>query len=72
MSKPMAKWSTGAQVIDTRRARTSMARGAVRLLSEKAGIGMPEVAVYDASQCLRTGAFRDSSLVAVSHGRSTP
>jgi heat shock protein HtpX len=41
----------------------------VRRLAEKAGIGMPEVAVYDgAPNAFATGAFRDSSLVAVSTG----
>jgi heat shock protein HtpX len=70
MSKPMAKWSTGAQVIDTpQSADEQWLVGAVRRLSEKAGIGMPEVAVYDGEpNAFATGAFRDSSLVAVSTG----
>jgi len=70
MSKPMAKWSTGAQVIDTpQSADEQWLVGTVRRLSEKAGIGMPEVAVYDGEpNAFATGAFRDSSLVAVSTG----
>jgi heat shock protein HtpX len=70
MSKPMAKWSTGAQVIDTpQSADEQWLVGAVRRLAEKAGIGMPEVAVYEGEpNAFATGAFRDSSLVAVSTG----
>jgi len=41
----------------------------VRRLSEKAGIGMPEVAVYEGEpNAFATGAFRNSALVAVSTG----
>jgi heat shock protein HtpX len=41
----------------------------VKRLSEKAGIGMPEVAMYEGEpNAFATGAFRDSSLVAVSTG----
>mgnify|MGYP001413868214 CR=1 FL=1 len=70
MSKPMAKWSTGAQVIDTpASADEQWLVGTVRRLAEKAGIGMPEVAVYEGEpNAFATGAFRDSSLVAVSTG----
>lgn len=70
LSKPMAKWSTGAQVIDTpQSADEQWLVGTVRRLSEKAGIGMPEVAVYEGEpNAFATGAFRDSSLVAVSTG----
>jgi heat shock protein HtpX len=70
MSKTMAKWSTGAQVIDTpQSADEQWLVGTVRRLSEKAGIGMPEVAVYEGEpNAFATGAFRDSSLVAVSTG----
>ena len=70
MSKTMAKWSTGAQVIDTpRSADEQWLVGTVRRLAEKAGIGMPEVAVYEGEpNAFATGAFRDSSLVAVSTG----
>lgn len=70
MSKTMAKWSTGAQVIDTpASADEQWLVGTVRRLADKAGIGMPEVAVYEGEpNAFATGAFRDSSLVAVSTG----
>ncbi|MBL0142804.1 MAG: protease HtpX [Betaproteobacteria bacterium] len=70
LSKTMAKWSTGAQVIDTPQgADEQWLVNTVRRLAEKAGIGMPEVAVYEGEpNAFATGAFRDSSLVAVSTG----
>ncbi len=70
ISKPMAKWSTGAQVIDApQSADEQWLVATVRRLAEKAGVGMPEVAIYDgAPNAFATGAFRDSALVAVSTG----
>jgi heat shock protein HtpX len=70
MSKTMAKWSTGAHVIDTpRNADEAWLLSTVRRLAHHAGIGQPEVAVYDgAANAFATGAMRDSSLVAVSTG----
>jgi heat shock protein HtpX len=70
MSKPMAKWSTGAQVIDPpQSADEQWLVDTVRRLADKAGVGMPEVAVYEGEpNAFATGAFRDSSLVAVSTG----
>ena len=70
ISKPMAKWSTGAQVIDGTEGTTQYwLVNTVKKLSEKAGIGMPEVAIYDGEpNAFATGAFRDSALVAVSSG----
>jgi heat shock protein HtpX len=70
ISKPMAKMSVGAQTIDgTENADATWLVATVRKLSEKAGIGMPEVAVYEgAPNAFATGAFRDASLVAVSTG----
>ena len=70
ISKPMAKWSTGAQVIDGTEGSTQYwLVDTVKRLSEKAGIGMPEVAVYEGEpNAFATGAFRDSALVAVSTG----
>src|SRR5690606_34603334 len=70
MSKPMAKWSTRAQVIDgSESAETRWLVDTVRRLSERAGIGMPEVAIYDgAPNAFATGALRNSALVAVSTG----
>ena len=70
MSKRMAKWSTGARVIEqpANEAEAWMVE-TVRKLATKAGIGMPEVAVYDgAPNAFATGAFKNSALVAVSTG----
>ena len=70
MSKPMAKWSTGAHVIEApQSADEQWLVSTVKRLADKAGIGMPEVAVYEGEpNAFATGAFRDSSLVAVSTG----
>jgi heat shock protein HtpX len=70
ISKPMAKWSTGAQVITTPQNETERWLVAtVQRLANKANIGMPEVAVYDgAPNAFATGAFKNSALVAVSTG----
>jgi heat shock protein HtpX len=70
MSKPMAKWSTGAQVIrQPANAMESWLVDTVRRHADKAGIGMPEVAVYDGEpNAFATGAFKNSALVAVSTG----
>jgi len=70
MSKPMAKWSTGARVIDQpANATEQWLVQTVRSLAERAGIGMPEVAVYDGEpNAFATGAFKNSALVAVSTG----
>jgi heat shock protein HtpX len=70
MSKTAAKWSTGAQVIDGSEGTTQYwLVNTVKQLSEKAGIGMPEVAMYEgAPNAFATGAFKNSSLVAVSSG----
>ena len=70
LSKTMAKWSTGAQVItQPQSADEAWILETVRRLSEKAGIAMPEVALYEGEpNAFATGAFRDSALVAVSSG----
>jgi len=70
LSKPMAKWSTGAQVIkQPSNAMETWLVDAVRRQADKAGIGMPEVAVYDGEpNAFATGAFKNSALVAVSTG----
>ena len=70
MSKPIAKWSTGAQVIDgSEGAEQRWLVDTVHRLAERAGIGMPEVAFYEGEpNAFATGAFRDSALVAVSTG----
>jgi heat shock protein HtpX len=70
MSKPMAKWSTGAHVI-TQPANQDEAWlvSVVQRLSERAGITMPEVAIYEGEpNAFATGAFKNSALVAVSTG----
>ena len=70
MSKPMAKWSTGARVIATpQNEPEAWLLETVRRLATKAGIGMPEVAIYEGdANAFATGAFRNSALVAVSSG----
>jgi heat shock protein HtpX len=70
MSKQMAKWSVGAQTIDGSEGSTQYwIVSTVHKLAEAAGIGKPEVAVYEGpANAFATGAFRDSSLVAVSTG----
>jgi len=70
MSKTIAKYSTGAHVIQApANADEAWLVGTVKKLADKAGIGMPEVAVYEGdANAFATGAFRNSSLVAVSTG----
>jgi len=67
MSKPMAKWSTGAQVIDPSAPRNQTEAwlvGTVHQLADRAGIGRPEVAIYEgAPNAFATGAFKNASLV---------
>jgi heat shock protein HtpX len=70
ISKPMAKMTTGARVIDGSEGTTEYwLVSAVRKLADKAGIGMPEVAIFEgAPNAFATGAFKNSALVAVSTG----
>ncbi len=70
ISKPVAKWSTGAQVInDSPDATHLWLVATVQRLSQKAGIRMPEVAIFEgAPNAFATGAFKNSALVAVSTG----
>jgi len=70
ISKPMAKWSTGARVIGQPSSEPeAWLLETVRRLATTAGIGMPEVAIYEgAPNAFATGAFRNSALVAVSTG----
>jgi heat shock protein HtpX len=70
MSKTMAKWSTGAQVITQPSSSTEVwLVDTVERLSRKAGLPMPEVAIYDGEpNAFATGATKNSSLVAVSTG----
>lgn len=71
MSKWIAKSSTGAQVIEhPRNATESWLLDTVRQQARQAGIGMPEVAIYDSPEinAFATGMKRDNALVAVSTG----
>jgi heat shock protein HtpX len=71
LSKWMAKRSTGAQVITEPRNETERWLVAtVRAHAEKAGIGMPEVAIYEAPEmnAFATGMNKNNALVAVSSG----
>lgn len=70
LSKPMAKWSTGAIVInDSHDPTHRWLVETVRRLADRAGIRMPEVAIYNGEpNAFATGAFRNSALVAVSSG----
>ena len=70
ISKPMAKWTTGSQVIDQpQNADEAWLLDTVKTLSQRAGLEMPEVAIYEGEpNAFATGAFRNSALVAVSTG----
>ena len=70
LSKPMAKWSTRAQVInDSPDATHQWIVTTVQRFADKAGIKMPEVAIFEgAPNAFATGAFKNSALVAVSTG----
>jgi len=70
ISKPMAKFSTGARVIDGSEGTTEYwLVSSVKKLADTAGVGMPEVAIFEgAPNAFATGAFKNSALVAVSTG----
>jgi heat shock protein HtpX len=70
ISKPMAKFSTGAKVIDgTEGAQQRWLVETVHQLADRAGIGHPEVAMYEGEpNAFATGAFKNNALVAVSSG----
>lgn len=71
MSKWMAKMSTGARVIEQPANEAERwLLDTVRRHAQNAGIGMPEVAIYDAPEmnAFATGASKNSALVAVSSG----
>lgn len=70
MSKVMAKWSTGARVIEAPSSSSELwLLDTVKKLADRAGIAMPEVAVYEGEpNAFATGAFKNSALVAVSTG----
>jgi heat shock protein HtpX len=71
ISKWMAKRAMGVRVIETpANATEQWLVNTVRAQAQAAGIGMPEVGVFEAAEpnAFATGARRDSSLVAVSTG----
>lgn len=71
ISKWSAKWSTGARVIEQpQNDDERWLLDTVRRHAQNAGIGMPEVAIYDAPEmnAFATGMTKNSSLVAVSTG----
>lgn len=71
MSKMIAKWSTGAQVIEqASNATEQWLLDTVQRQAHTAGIGMPEVAIFDSPDinAFATGMTKNSALVAVSSG----
>ena len=70
ISKPVAKWSSGVQVIaQPSNADEKWLVDTVKKLADKSGIGMPEVSIFQGDpNAFATGAFKNSALVAVSTG----
>jgi len=70
ISKPVAKWSSGVQVIaQPSNADEKWLVDTVKKLADKSGIGMPEVGIFEGDpNAFATGAFKNSALVAVSTG----
>lgn len=71
LSKSIAKWTTGAQVItQPRDADERWLFDAVRQHAQRAGLRMPEIAIYDGPEmnAFATGMSRNHALVAVSTG----
>lgn len=71
LSKPMAKWTAGAEVITSPRNQIeAWLLETVRRQAQSAGIDMPEVAIFHSPSpnAFATGAFKNSALVAVSTG----
>ena len=71
ISKKIAKTSTGAQVIEEpSNSDEQWLVNTVRLQADQIGIGMPEVAIYQAQElnAFATGMNRNNALVAVSVG----
>jgi heat shock protein HtpX len=74
LSKTIAKWTTGAKVIDApRNATEAWLFDTVRRHATRVGIAMPQIAVYDAPEmnAFATGPSKNNSLVAVSSGLLT-
>jgi heat shock protein HtpX len=71
LSKKMAVWSTSTKIIDAPKTREELwLVETTRELSQKAGIGMPDVGVFptEQSNAFATGANRNKALMAVSSG----
>ena len=70
ISKPVAKWSSGVQVIEqAQNADQAWLVNTVQKLAHTAQIGMPEVGIFEGEpNAFATGAFKNSALVAVSTG----
>ena len=70
LSKTIAKWTTGAQVIETPSNSTEFwLLETVRRFADQSGLPMPEVAIYEGEpNAFATGPTRNNSLVAVSTG----
>ncbi|MDB5880734.1 MAG: zinc metalloprotease HtpX [Ramlibacter sp.] len=70
LSKTIAKWSSGVQLItEPRNADEAWIVQTVRKLADQAGIGMPDVGIFEGEpNAFATGAFKNSALVAVSTG----
>jgi heat shock protein HtpX len=70
LSKPIAKWSSGVKLITgDEGADQRWIVETVRRFSDKAGIGMPEVGIFEGeANAFATGAFKNNALVAVSTG----
>ncbi|MEY8688966.1 MAG: protease HtpX [Leptothrix sp. (in: b-proteobacteria)] len=70
MSKPMAKWSTGAVVInDSADPMHRWLVATVERFARASDVTMPEVAIFEGDpNAFATGAFKNSALVAVSTG----
>jgi len=70
LSKTIAKWSSGVQVIDGSEGPDERwIVETVRGFAQKAGIGMPEVGIFQGDpNAFATGAFKNNALVAVSTG----
>lgn len=71
LSKKMAKWSMGVELIDQPENQSEeWLLQTVRRQAEQAGIGMPEVGIFPADQAnaFATGWNRNDALVAVSKG----
>src|SRR5260221_12024461 len=70
ISKPLAKWSTGAQVIDNPRNETERCLvETLRRLPNKPNIGMPEIAIYEAdANAFATAPLENTSLDRYTNG----